>query len=122
MTREQALKRAQRLWGKRAAVRANERMSSPEKRAEAQAEAASLREQKARLESEIVRREQEAGIPELREQIKAVTTELRQNVLGRATYHKFEAGYIDNVIGAFHIRASGDTWEETFTKAEAEAR
>jgi lysylphosphatidylglycerol synthetase-like protein (DUF2156 family) len=115
--REQALKRAQKVFGKRAYIRANKDLSSPEERAEAQARASTRRAERAELEAEIARREKEAGIPELRAKIKAISDQSRAEIWNSG-YYKFEVGNIDSILGAFHIKGQGDTWEEAFANAE----
>jgi F0F1-type ATP synthase membrane subunit b/b' len=118
MTRDQALKAAQRIWGKRACIRVNSGISSPERRDAATAEANELRARIAEIEAEIARREREAGILELREQVSTLKREKRERLLGDATFYRLQIGFIDSVIGAFNIEAQGDTWEEAFGKAK----
>jgi len=93
-------------------------MSSPERRAKAQAAVDDSRAARAELEAEIKRREEAAGITELREQIKALSQTARETALGHASYYKFRVGFIDNIIGAFNVVGCGDTLEEAFAQAD----
>ena len=118
MTRVQAQRELAKRWGKRGYWRVGNGLSSPERRANAQAGVDSTRAARAELEAEIKRREDAAGIPELRERVKALAQTIRETALGDANYYKFKVGFIDNVIGAFNIIGYGDTWEEAFADAD----
>ena len=117
MTREQAQKRAQKLWGKRAAIRADGDLSSPEKREAAMARRDQIKAQQAEIDEEIKRREEAAGIPELRRQWSELGKP-RTQAMSDAMHYRFSVGFIDNVIGAFNIEGQGDTWEEAFGVVE----
>lgn len=118
MTRDQALRQAQKRWGKRAAIRAEGELSSPEKRAAAKERKDTLRSQKAELEAEITRREVAAGIPEVRAQIQALSKPITSEMWESMRY-RFTVGSVDGVIGAFHVKGQGDTWEQAFDAADA---
>src|SRR5260221_5729521 len=102
MTREQAVKQAQKRWGRHAIVSRAPELSSPEKREKAKAEHEALKARRAGIEAEIRRRELEAGIPELRAQIEALSKP-RALAMWNAMRYAFEVGCIDGILGAFHI-------------------
>lgn len=75
----------------------------------------------AELEAEIKRREESVGIPALREQMRENAKVIRSTIPEIFAY-KFQVGYIDNIIGAFNVEGSGDTWEEAFDRADFKKR
>ena len=122
MTREQAKREAAKRWGKKSYWRVGVGVSSPERRDKAMEMVGQAKEARAELEAEIKRREEAAGIPALREQMKVLSQTVRETALGHAGYYKFQVGFIDNVIGAFNVIGSGDTWEEAFAQADQRRR
>ena len=118
MTREEAKRQAARRWGKRSYWQVGTEQSSPERRSEVQAIADGARAERAALEAELKRREEEAGIPALRGQIKAAGERFREAALGGAVYYRFRVGFTDSIIGAFNVCGEGDTWEEAFAAAD----
>lgn len=117
MTREQAAKRARKLFGPKAYATIGPRLSSPEDRQAALDRRLALRLDVEAIDAEIKRRL--ADTPwyvELMEKRKAINAE--RNTLPSGAYYKFRVGFIDNVLGAFNVEGEGDTWEEAFAQAE----
>jgi len=125
MTREQALKRAIAKWGKRALIACHERVfSSPEKRAQAQADANTFRHRINAIDAEIKAIvDAIPAVQALRTERATLAARLKTAVTIRESY-RFEIGFSrdamadDDVGGAvgFHVEAQGDTWEECFAK------
>ena len=116
MTRQQAFKEANKRWGRRGLIRANESVSSPERRETASAKVQGLRQRKKEIDAEIS--ERLAGL----DWYQALTAERRAAVEairkteGHAFYKKFSVG--QNELGMFWVKGQGDTWEEAFADAD----
>lgn len=96
MTKQAAMKRAVKLWGKRAIIRDNglKGARTPEQRATAQARYKELRDTLSPDEK------------------KARREELTMLMLDGMRY-RYDVG--ENILGlAFGVRGSGDTWEQAF--------
>lgn len=118
MTREQAMKEARKRWGARAMIRAHERLSSPEQREAAAAEVRAMKDRRDAIEREI--NERLAALDwyqQLTAERKDVVKNIEQN-RWRQAYYKFAVG--SDMGFAFHVRGSGDTWEQAFANATSE--
>jgi len=131
MTTAQALKLAREKWGRRAEVRdggkrfrdGTKRPTATE-RAQMQAELPAHRAAKP-PRPDVATFGDERTIAEYREALavwdracrgwKEREEYLRGNLLAS---RRFAVGSIMEVLGAFHVRGEGDTWEEAFAKAE----
>jgi hypothetical protein len=122
VTRAQALKAAKKRWGKRALVRANDALSSPERRDEARTRTIALRSRRTAIEAEIAERLAALDwYQALRAEQRAVAAELdRVNV--RQSYYKFAVGRASLGGFVFSIEGEGDTWEDAFAKADARVK
>lgn len=117
MTRDQAMARLRKAYGKRAYATIGKEISSPEKRAAASDRLLTLRLDVEAIDAEIKRRlEETPWYVELKAKRKALNDE--RNKIGGFGYYKFRVGFVDNVIGAFNVMGEGDTWEEAFEAAE----
>ena len=117
MTRQEAIRQAGKRWGKRAAYRVNGDCSSSEQREANGAKIRALRAEKESIIKDTNRRLQ--GIQWYRESCerqKAIYAELK--TLSPMPYYKFQVGSIDGILGAFHIKGEGDTWEQAFADAD----
>lgn len=101
MTRNEALQRAVRLWGKQAAVRDNGHPTSEADRAAARIEYERLRAMPAADRDAAQRKE----INRLR---------------GLSCYYRYTVGTVWSIggFGAFSVMGEGDTWDAAFAKAE----
>ena len=120
MTREQALKKAQKLWGKHARIEIGQRLSSPEDRAKNTADRADIN----------------ARIDALKETYNTWLQAQPEHQLFRATlkqlfaqrdrvpshYYKFRVGHTGMGGMFYHVEGQGDTWEEAFANADPEKR
>lgn len=118
MTRDQALRQAQKRWKKVAAIRVEGEASSPERRAAAKERRDKLNARRAEIDAEILRLEIAAGIPELRAEREQVV-KASLVAFGEALHRRFLVGYVDDRIGMFHMQGHGDTWEEAFAAYDA---
>ncbi len=118
MTREQAIKRMKKLWGAKAMWRVDERASSPEQRETARETVMELKAERETIQADIKAR------LDAMDWYVAAQNRLREIAKERdqASYYmshtKFQIGR--NLGWAFHVDASGDTWEECFAKLEKE--
>lgn len=129
MTREQAQRKAARLWGKSASLRVYEGMTSPERREAARAEAKRLNDEIAQLGAQIA----EIEAPYMA-QMKAATAALRERrqqartralrLEGLARCYRFTVGEADTFAGmrTLCVRGEGDTWEDAFDNAAGKPR
>jgi hypothetical protein len=116
MTRQQAQKEAQKRWGKRAMIRVGELLSSPDKRAEAQAILKRNRERRDAIDHEVNERLNAMDwYRELMAERKACVRAVSE-AQGWAAYYKFKVGR--DVGIAFSVDGCGDTWEAAFADAE----
>lgn len=115
MTRNQAIRKLQGLFGTRAYWRVGSSVTSPEKREEAKNAAAQLKADMEALDAEIRERERTSGITELRQRKNALYRE-RERQNGLAHHYKFTVG-INKGWCVEHV-AEGDTWEEAIDSAE----
>lgn len=111
-----ALREATRRWGKAAAVKQNKQPSNPVDREAAHAKNVAAGERIRAIDAEI-----EARLKALDwyQALQAERRELRkvrdeQSYWG--CYHQFLVGHVS--MGFFHVRGSGDSWEEAFRKAD----
>jgi hypothetical protein len=100
MTREEAFAELKKRWGQRARYLVGRRLSSPERRQAAAAQAERLQAELAVLV--------ERARP-LQQQIADCKTEAR--------YYKFEVGRTLSI--GYQFLGKGDTWEEAFANADA---
>lgn len=129
MTRDQAWKKIRRLLGPKARIETGEAISSPERRAVGKAAHEAHRAALDELQAEIDRLVREFYQTEPIASLRAKREKMRKDTakLPSATYKKFIAGTVDTFIPGFpvfHIKASGDTWEEVIAilTAQAEGR
>lgn len=121
MTRQEAWKRLQKLYGKKAAFRVMDgapNASDREKAAEAAKEIAALkRELDERIEA---RKRVLLNVPDYKELLAARETAKKKlnELTGVRFAYKFTAGYVSS-LGFFHVEAHGDTWEEVFAEIKA---
>jgi hypothetical protein len=94
MTREEALAKARKIWGKKAHITQNDKALTEVEKAPLVEELRALQQQ---------RRELDAKIKELQ---------------GKTLSRRRDVGYIDGVIGGFHVEGSGDTWADAFRRVE----
>jgi hypothetical protein len=118
MTRTQALNKAVKRWGTKAMVRAGTQVTSQEKRDRARVACAELKAKRQALEQE--RADKLKELPWLQEMNKAIQKlrDAENQMSGQAWHYKFAVGYVDDILGAFHVQGQGDTWEQAFEKAE----
>jgi len=120
MTREQAIRKARAVVGPRAILEVRSFVSSPDKRAEAKAEADRHEAERDCLRAEIDRRMREAGIYELQARSRKAH-EARADALHRAGWlagYRFHINRATSSIGS-EVLGYGDTWEEAIAMAEA---
>lgn len=117
MTRQEAMSKLQRLWGKRALYRIGERLSSQEERDAMRAKRQELRAGIDAVIAETNRRLKECDwYQELRAREQALRAEMKK--VDGVPYYKFTIGRRDSILGFFGVEAQGDTWEECFAKVE----
>jgi len=117
MTRTQAIKEAQKRWGKKALVRAHEQLSSPERRADA---AAQLTDAAARIEAIDREVAERLAVLDWYQALIAERKTLRaqkETANSWRSYYKFSVGQ-DAHGFAFMVLGKGDTWEEAFADAD----
>jgi hypothetical protein len=107
MTKAQAWKEAQKRWGKRAIIR-----HSP--RALTEAAKAPLRERRKAVKAEL---EVTPRTPETMTKRSALIREER-DLMGRVLGDRCSVGQEMDILAAFHVMGSGDTWEQAFAKAD----
>ncbi len=115
MTREQAIKQAEKRWGKQAAWRVGSSRSSSEQRAERRTRLLALRAERETLEK--AWQERLNAMPEYQEYTakrKALIAAIR--TVDFVDYYKFLVG--ENLGFAFEVKGHGDTWEEAFANAD----
>jgi hypothetical protein len=117
MTRDIALREAQKRWGKRAMIRAGDKVTSAYRREIARAGAIRVKEQ----QDELIRERDERlkaldWLQQMNTEIAALGKQ-RNELLALSHHYKFSVGSVDNIIGAFHIKGQGDTWEAAFDAA-----
>lgn len=116
MTREQAQRQAVKRWGKRAYIRAENGLSSPEARAAASERWASTSTELEAVEKELANRLKACDwYQELTGKIRNLRKAKSEQGWFRH-YYKFAVGELH--IG-FHVEGQGDTWEEAFAQADA---
>lgn len=118
MTRDQAVKKLLKLYGKKACYRVDEKAGDAFDREQAQEHLKSLNKQKKEVDERLDARRKELLATDAEYQrILAEWMQLRQqqNALMEAAHsYRFAAGYIDGYLGAFHVDGQGDTWEQVF--------
>lgn len=122
MTRDKAIREAVKRWGKRALIRANERISSPERREVAQAAFTQAKDRITAIDAEI---DERLAALDWLQALKAERRELVDRKRRDAydmTYYKFNVGSTDRILGAFWIAGSGDTWELAFADADTKTK
>lgn len=115
MTRPQAEKLARAKWGKRAIIRVEGELSSPEKRAAAMVKLHEAKDRRTAIDKEIAERLSQldwyvALVAERKQVCKTVSDQSYY-----VSRYKFTVGYDSGL--AFHVEGYGDTWEEAFAKA-----
>lgn len=100
MTRNQAFRKAIKLFGKTAGIQDYKRPSSHESREIARGEMKALNEK--------------CTTPELRKQF----SKERDDVLSRAMYYRYSIGRVEMGL-FFAVKACGDSWEGAFAAWEA---
>jgi seryl-tRNA synthetase len=116
MTREQAAREAKKRWGKRAHIRADEKLSSPEKRAAAKTQTDALKARRDAIDKEIAER---LAALDWYQALKAERRDVSQrldNVRWETHYYRFGVG---ELFVGFHVHGEGDTWEQAFAAADA---
>jgi len=119
MTRQEAFKKLQKLFGKKALYRVHTELSSPEKRQQAREAMEALR---AKHEDVKVRRDarQKELLADPTYQELVVEARALYQALDRArgemSYYKFSIG--TNEGFAYMVEAQGDTWEQCFEELE----
>lgn len=127
MTRAQAFTKIKRILGPNAHVDVGNEITSPEKRQAAHDAAESFRQQRTELDARITSLQKVLlDHPEYKA-LQAQRTALRkqfEQVNWQQSRYKFQAGIVSDLgpFNAFHVRASGDTWEEVIAKLEKERR
>lgn len=107
MTKATAWKEAQQRWGKRAIIRHSPRALTEDQKAP-------LRERHKQVKAEL------AAIPrtpETQEQRRALLREER-DLFGQLIGDRCNVGNLMDILNAFHVMGSGDTWEQAFAKAD----
>lgn len=107
MTKAQAWKAAQKRWGKRAIIR-----HSP--RALTEADKAPLRERRKQVKAEL---EATPRTPETAARRSMLLREER-DLFGQVLGDRCNVGQEMDILAAFHVMGSGDTWEQAFAKAD----
>lgn len=110
MTKAQAWKEAVKRWGKKAIIDFRPRaLIEPDK--------VPLRGRHTALREEILAVEKLDQTPELRERLRALRRE-KQELFGLLIGDRCQVGKEMEILRAFHVMGSGDTWEEAFAKAD----
>jgi len=107
MTKAQALKEAQARWGKRAIVEHN-------RRALIEADKIPLRERHKAVKAELAATPRS---PETHEKRSVLLREER-DLFGSLISDRYSVGALMDILNAFHVMGSGDTWEQAFAKAD----
>jgi hypothetical protein len=108
MTRQEAIKKLGRLYGKKAGYRVSGGASNADERAAARDASRELGALKRELDAQIEKRKAELlNVPDYVEMLKTATSLLLS--------YKFTAGYVSS-MGFFHVEGQGDTWEEVFAQ------
>lgn len=107
MTKARAWKEAQRRWGKRAIIR-----FSP--RALVASAKVPLRERRKQVQAELAAMPRS---PETHEQRSLLLREER-DLFGQLIGDRCNVGEEMDILAAFHVKGSGDTWEQAFAKAD----
>ena len=118
MTRDKALREAQRRWGKKALIRAYDRISSPEERAEAREYFDAAKARIEAIDREIADRLAALDWYQALKAERAAMVKDKQTHIGRMSYYKFTVGR-DSMGIAFAVEGQGDTWEMAFAQADA---
>jgi hypothetical protein len=118
MTRQEAIKKLGRLYGKKAGYRVSGGASNADERAAARDASRELGALKRELDAQIEKRKAELlNVPDYVEMLK--TREDIKKQINSATSlllsYKFTAGYVSS-MGFFHVEGQGDTWEEVFAQ------
>lgn len=116
MTKEQALKQATRRWGKKAFVRMNPSVSSPERRAAAKEKLDAARAEKEAIEKELNERLAACDWFQDLTQRKREATKRIDAARGEALYQRFAVGEMNTLFA--HVKGTGDTFEEAFAEAD----
>lgn len=117
MTRQQAVKRLGKVFGKKAAYRVTDGAPNAADREKAQAATRELNALRSELEArQTSLRLKLLDVPEYRELTEHIADVKKQQsaLTGIMLSYKFTAGYLG--MGFFHVEAQGDTWEEVFDK------
>lgn len=119
MTREAAIRRARKLWGAKAKVRATAELSSPERREAAGAKAREIKARREAMRADVDARvaqfKRDTGLDLIEVECKRLGKE-QQEAFYYATYYKFAIGLGLGFV--FSVQAQGDTWEDAFRKVE----
>jgi len=121
MTRDKAAREAQKRWGKKALIRVEQGLSSPERRADGDRRFA---ETQARIEA--IDREMADRLAALdwyqalKDERKQVVAQKQRAMFDRF-YHRFQVGQ-DELGFAFLVLGKGDTWEEAFADADTKVK
>jgi hypothetical protein len=121
MTRQEAIKKLGRIYGKKAGYRVADGAANADERAAASQALKELRALNRELDAQIDKRRAELlNVPDYNELLKTRSSIKQQmnTAMSVAASHKFTAGYVSG-MGFFHVEAQGDTWEEIFAKIEA---
>ena len=124
MTRTEAVKKLQKLFGKRAYYRVLNRQTSPETRAAAAADRDRLKAEIEAIDAEVRYRLEVHGINALNRQRRELV-KAKNEAGGWAQAYRFEIGTQDDGAGMFTIisdTASGDTWDEAFRNHQTKQR
>ena len=107
MTKAQAWKEAQQRWGKRAIIRFN-------RRALVDAAKVPLRARHKDVKVQIAATPRSPETHALRSQLLREERDLFGSLIG----DRCNVGEVMDILEAFHVKGSGDTWEQAFAKAD----
>lgn len=115
MTREQAVKRLQKLYNSKAYWRVGQSISSPERRQEAREKRDANKTRIKAINDEIAQRLSE--LPWYMALIDEKRTLMNDRAEGWMGYYKFSVGINKGLF--IEITGHGDTWEQAISEAEA---